>query len=733
MSQVLKDEMGLTFVSLIRQTVAGAVIGLSAVVFVISFTAILYNGDLQPLLSRGIGLALLGAAVMGAAGTLLFSFRGTICQPQDVTTVLLALAAARVAEGSSHLGPDALFATIATLVAITALVTGIALYLFGRLKLCFVARFIPYPVLGGLLAATGYLLTFGAIGMTLQQNVTIWDLFELFDRAALMRWLPWIAAGGAMVVVTRVLAHKLILPLSILAVGLGFYLILAARGLSLQDARDMGLLLGPFTGKDFVEGLDPSLLMRVDWWAIQQEAPIVITVASVAILGTLLNAISQEVATGQDLDLNKDLRGAGAANALSGCFGGLVGYHIIAETLLAWRMGLVGAAAGLSAAAACLIVLVFGAEFLSLLPSGLFAAVISFLGLDLLYGWLWLERRRLPLRDFAIVLLILVVAATIGFMEALAAGLVVAAMIFIFSYARIDFLRPVSSLRLRRSIVERSDEEADYLTEVGGRVAIFELRSFLFFGTANALLERVSMFLSKKDEVLDFIVLDFKHVQGLDASATFALTKIAEVCRQEGASLVISGMLPEIRQQYEVFTDPEADNKLLQFKSLDDALQTMETVLLSRRDRASSRGAVSLFLSGLGKRYPSLDLEQIFESVELADGDVLVTQGQTSRDIYVLQSGLLRAEVKDDQGNALVVARVLPGGIIGEVAYYGSGERSATLVAEGPAMLLMLTPDKLEGEAGLPPSLVVELHQLIASQLARRLIRMTKLLHQSSL
>ncbi len=49
------------------------------VTFVISFTTIIYGGSLAPLLETGLGLSLLGAALMCGIGGFFYSFRGTIC------------------------------------------------------------------------------------------------------------------------------------------------------------------------------------------------------------------------------------------------------------------------------------------------------------------------------------------------------------------------------------------------------------------------------------------------------------------------------------------------------------------------------------------------------------------------------------------------------------------------------------------------------------------------------
>ena len=143
------------------------------VTFVISFTTIIYGGSLAPLLETGLGLSLLGAALMCGVGGFFYSFRGTICQPQDVTAIVLAVTVSAMAETWPADQEDSLMATIAVLVALTTAFSGILAWSFGMLRLGFLARFIPYPVIGGFLAATGFLLLMGAISLGLGARVTV--------------------------------------------------------------------------------------------------------------------------------------------------------------------------------------------------------------------------------------------------------------------------------------------------------------------------------------------------------------------------------------------------------------------------------------------------------------------------------------------------------------------------------------------------------------------------------
>lgn len=414
------------FSAVLRSCLSGLIIGLTAVVFSISFTAIIYTGDLAPFLSRGIGLTLAGAAVMAVVGAFTLSYRGTIVQPQDVTALILSLAAASIAGSWRDAASDELFATVAVLVAVASAATGAATLIFGRLRLGHIVRFIPYPVLGGFLAATGYLLVTGAIGMALRNNVSIWSANVLFAPGNPEKWGPWIVAAALFYIAVKRIQHGLVLPTCFVVAVLCFYGALWLLGIDVATAQTYGLLLGPFEEANLYSSLDPGLLVQARWDVVATQLPSVLTVIGMATIGSLLNVSGLELATGQDIDPNRELRGVGIANLAAAMVGGMVGYHLVSQTLFAKALKITGRAAGISVTLITLAVLFLGTTYLSVLPIGVFAAVIAFLGIDLLVTWLWVERRRLPFRDFLVVVLILAVAATIGFLQAIATGIIAA-------------------------------------------------------------------------------------------------------------------------------------------------------------------------------------------------------------------------------------------------------------------------------------------------------------------
>ena len=182
-----------------------------------------------------------------------------------------------------------------------------------------------------------------------------------------------------------------------------------------------------------------------------------------------------------------------------------------------------------------------------MLPLGAFAAILAFLGFDLLDTWLRVERRRLPRRDFAIVLVILATAATVGFLTALAVGLLVAGVLFVIAYSRVDVVRLRTSAALLRSRVERPDPEL--------RPPRRPRRPGRGLPALGLSLLRHRQPVSRRDPPRSggagqgprFDVLDFRRVSGIDASAAFALGKLWRSSAASGIELILCDASPALR------------------------------------------------------------------------------------------------------------------------------------------------------------------------------------------
>ena len=233
---------------LVPALISGVLNGALEVALAVSFAALVFSGDLSPYLARGIGLALFSATVGVVIVTLLSSLSVSISASQSVPAAIVALAATAVA---AAVAPEAQFATVAVVIALTTLAAGLVFLFLGHFRLTGLVRFLPYPVIGGFLAGTGWLLLIGGVGIMAGRPFTFAGLGDLLATPALLRWLPGVLAGALILFLAGRVRHYLFLPAAILGVLLLFYVAVYLSGAPVAELSAGGWLLGPFPASRF--------------------------------------------------------------------------------------------------------------------------------------------------------------------------------------------------------------------------------------------------------------------------------------------------------------------------------------------------------------------------------------------------------------------------------------------------------------------------------------------------
>jgi len=80
--------------------------------------------------------------------------------------------------------------------------------------------------------------------------------------------------------------------------------------------------------------------------------------------------------------------------------------------------------------------------------------------------------------------------------------------------------------------------------------------------------------------------------------------------------------------------------------------------------------------------FESSSFQAACELVKVGDGGVLVNQGDTSNDFFVLQKGSLKV-VDRGTGEDFILARLCEGDVFGEMSFLDGSPRSATVTSEG--------------------------------------------------
>jgi sulfate permease, SulP family len=713
---------------------AGLIAGILTVVIEISLAALIFSGDLAPHVARGIGLALFGACATGFVVTLTTSAPGAIAIPQDTTAAILALVAAGIAGGLGERAPhEAGFWTVAAAIAITSLLTGLFFLALGRFKLSGFIRFVPYPVIGGFLAGTGWLLMRGAISVMTGSLFTFAQLPRLFQSGVLPLWLPGVIFGVVLLAVVRRFNHIAVIPSLLIAAIAASYGVLRFTNTSFAEAGARGWLLGPFPSGALWSPLTPAALTQVDWPAIVAQASGLGTVLIIGAVAFLLNASGLELTIRQDIDLNRELESAGLANLVAGLGGGPVGYHALSLSALAHRLGANSRLAGLLAAAVCAVALFFGAGLLSFFPKPVLGGFLFFLGLSFLMEWLYDAWFKLPRTDYVLVLLILAAAGAVNFLTGVGLGMVVAIVLFVVNYSRVDVVKLALSGTTYRSNVERPPSNREVLEEAGDQLLILGLQGYIFFGTAQTLLDRIRRRAEHSTmPTLRYVVLDFRLVNGLDSSAVSSFERMKQWAETRIFRLVFTHLRPGMREQLERGgIGEERDGLVKFFPTLDHGVEWCENQILIAAQVPAELDRDTLPVQ-LARVLPeSVDVTRLMaylEKQQVDEGAYLVRQGDPSDAMYFIESGQLTAQLEWPDGRITRLRTMRGGTVVGEVPMYIGGVRTASVVASSPSTFYRLSAGKLKEMEHNAPDLAAAVHKFIARLLAERLAALNRTL-----
>jgi SulP family sulfate permease len=703
--------------SVLAVVTAGAVIGVVEVVLAVSFAALVYGGYLLQYLPQGIGLYLAAASLTLAILAWRGGRRGVVGTVQDAAAAVLGVVATSAALDAFG-GLEQAFLTVVAATLVVTMLTGVTFLLLGAFRLGNLARFIPYPVVGGFLAGTGWLLFKGGLRVASGMDPK-WSTFKEFvDPFELVRWLPAVGFGVLLLVATRLIRKPIVIPA---VIGLGFVVFVAGvivTGSSLESARNGLWLLGPFDSTRLWEPWTLRALDGADWSAVVHQTPGILTAVFVAVIGCLFNVGGVELVLRTDLDTNRELRDAAWVNVVSSLVGGIPGYHALSLTALAEQMAADGRSAGLVAALVPLGAVVFGATVVGLIPRMIVGGVLVFVGLSFLVGWLVDVRRSLPVGEYLVVVAIVLTIATEGLVVGLIVGLVLAVVLFAVNYGRIDLVHEVAFGSTFRSNVDRPPGERAALQALAGRVQILRVQGFVFFGTASGILERIRKRLESAP--IRFLVVDLRRVTGIDASGVLAFRKAVTLATATEVELVFTGVPDQVRAQLGRGDVVAAEGVVSFEPDLDRGLQRCEDGLLA--EEAPAVIAVQgVEIASDGHAGPPAHLRPYLERREVPVGTVLIREGDPPEDLFVLESGRLRVELVTPDGERMRLSTVRPGVVVGEIAVYTGAARTADVVAETPCVVLGLTRAAIERLETEEPETAAAVHRWLATTLAERL------------
>lgn len=714
--------------------VSGVLVGLMTSILSISFAVLVFGKAIPEALPIGIGMALLSNVVLHLGSAFFSSGEGVIAHVQSLPPpIQAAMLSSLMGMLPTTMPIENKIAVAVVIILLSAIFTGSILFFLGWLKLGRLVRFLPLPVVSGFLASVGFALVLGGIATMIRSNVTLYALSNLFSTELFYKWSLGVFLAVALWVVTTRWKHVLVFPTVLgIAVAL-FYAICFIKGLVINDLMANNFLLGPFPKE---QSWQPpyfyyNQMNTMDWAIMSHQIGIMITIPLVCFIGGLLMLSAIEFSTNREVEPNFELKTMGASNFISGIMGGgFVGYPSTTFTVMQDSLGAKNRLAGILSALIPLIIIVVGTYFLGFIPRFIVGGLLVYFGYQFIEHWVIKQIKQSSLSNLSIIAAIVVTSLWFGFVASVAAGILVAIGIFIFQYTQTSVIRYVSSGASLRSRVTRNSQHDDWLAAHADSIVIYGLQGFIFFGTAHSLPEEIMKRVTDKEQtLLDCVILDFRHVTGIDTSVIQSFYKLYLQLQKQNIVLVFAQMPSKYQNLFQKEgLDYKHTKGFAAFDNLDEALEWRENHLLENSDlpHYQSRPMLTVFSEHFKDKSKAEILLHYLRRITLSPNDKIIQQGTVANDLFFIESGRLSTYLEQENRPPIRLQTVIDDTIVGEIGFYLGELRTATVIAEAPSIVYRLSKEALLQLEEERPNVALALHKLLVEKTAKRVNHVSK-------
>jgi sulfate permease, SulP family len=697
---------------------AGAICSTLSIAYCLSYAALIFTGPIAHLLAYGVAATFLSAAIGGAVVALRSSLPFAIAGPDSsISVVIAAMVATLVHRIVAQGGTDLLEPTLIAISLATAF-TGLVLCILGFTHAGRAIRFVPYPVIGGFLGATGWLMIMGAMQVVTDQRPALTNIGAFVNTAIAAKLAAGLIVAIALHMLLRRAKSPFILPGVLLAAFAATYLVLLLTGSSLVAAQADGWMFRPQPVAPLTLPWKAGALHSFSWTSLPSLAGDLLAIMFVTVSTLLLNTTGIEIATRSEANIERDLKVLGLANLVTAALGGYVSCTSLSRSILARTAGASGRLSGLTVAAISAAILVADPSFLGYVPKYILGGLLIFLGSGLVYQWMIQSSRHLLPIEYLSLIAIALLIINWGFVAGVLIGVVIGCATFALSASRVSAIKFNFDGSEYRSSLDRGPRELSLLADHGREIQGMALQSYLFFGSANRLYQHVKALLGRRPECR-FLIFDFRHVTGIDSSATQSFAQIKQAATEAGARIVLVNLTLELERPFR--TARFISDGVIVAADLDRALESCEQEIIEahRSEGSDSRSLRAWLSEALGDRQLAESLAGYCRRLEVQAGDIIARQGEPAAAMHFILEG--RVGIVVGEARTVRVRSLGRHTTVGEMGLITRSPRSATIQAEAASVLYELDADAFERIKREHPALSQALLGYVISVMSERL------------
>lgn len=243
--------------------------------------------------------------------------------------------------------------------------------------------------------------------------------------------------------------------------------------------------------------------------------PYSFALAIVGLLESLLTASIVDDMTGTDSNKNKEARGQGIANIITGFFGGMAGCAMIGQSVINVKSGGRGRLSTLVAGTFLMFLIIVLGDLVVQIPMPVLAGIMIMVSIGTFDWSSFSYLRKAPKTDAAVMLVTVgIVVATHDLSKGVIAGVILSAIFFV---------AKISNLKVK----EHREQER----------TIFTVEGQLFFASVDNFIDSFNFSIKDED-----IFIDFSNAHIWDDSAVGAIDKVVFKYSENHNTVTIEGL-----------------------------------------------------------------------------------------------------------------------------------------------------------------------------------------------
>ncbi|NRB61908.1 MAG: SulP family inorganic anion transporter [Saprospiraceae bacterium] len=498
-------------------------------------------------------------------------FGGTPTQISGPTAPMTVVSTVVIMDAINHVG--GLEAAFPIIIA-TFFLAGLLEMLLGVLQVGRYIKYIPYPVVSGFMSGIGLIIVitqiFPFFGAGNPSGGTVGVIKNLGTIPEIINWYSVLVAAITIILIYLVPKVTKVVPSSLISL----FLVSIAAFLIFQNG-DVKII------NDSTPGGVPTGLpeLQLGFWSVFTEAEnlklifrFAFTLAALGAIDSLLTSIVADNLTKTKHESNQELIGQGLGNMASALIGGLPGAGATMRTVINVNSGGKTKISGVIAGLLLLFILLGLGPLVGKIPNAVLAGILITVGIGIIDYKGIRHLKSIPRTDAVIMIVVMLLTVFVGLLEAVAIGMIMAALLFMKSIADvIDNRTEAAPLKAFVREIPWKDE-GDIIERVGEQVFIKHLDGPLFFGFASRFQEMI-----KAIPNIKVVIIRMDRVPYMDQSGLYAMEDAIMDLENQGIRVVFTGVhgqpkvmlerikiIPGLVEDEDVFEDFESCAKWLE-------------------------------------------------------------------------------------------------------------------------------------------------------------------------